>query len=90
MKTNQESWEDNGIWRTLAGIKPLFLEPQGKDAFQESIDNFYSAIQDPSSKGATLMAVCRGKVCKLFTFILKNYYFAQVNSFYFWFKQGYI
>ena len=63
MKSNQESWEDNGIWRTLSGIKPLFLEPQGKDAFQESIDNFYAAIQDPTSKGATLMAVCRGKVC---------------------------
>lgn len=69
MRSNQESWEDSGIWRNLAGIKPLFLEPQGKDAFQESIENFYSAIQDPTSKGATLMAVCRGKVCCIFMFI---------------------
>lgn len=62
MKSNQESWEDSGIWRTLSGIKPLFTEPQGKDAFQESIEKYYSTIQDPTSKGATLMAVCRGKV----------------------------
>lgn len=74
MKSNVGWWEENGIWQQLSGIKPLFVEPQGKDAFQESIEKYYSVIKDADSKGAALLGVCRGKVRKanLFHFVLIN------------------
>ncbi|KFM76132.1 Regulator of telomere elongation helicase 1-like protein, partial [Stegodyphus mimosarum] len=72
MKTNIGKWEENGIWQNLSGMKPVFIEPQGKDAFQESIEAYYSAIKEPNSKGATLLAVCRGKVSEGLDFADKN------------------
>ncbi|XP_054719793.1 regulator of telomere elongation helicase 1 homolog [Uloborus diversus] len=72
MKANVSFWEDNGIWQNLSGLKPLFIEPQGKDAFQESIENYYSAIKNPDSKGAALLAVCRGKVSEGLDFADQN------------------
>ncbi|GFU30407.1 regulator of telomere elongation helicase 1 homolog [Nephila pilipes] len=72
MKSNVGFWEENGIWQSLSGLKPLFMEPQGKDAFQESIEKYYSVIKDPTSKGATLLAVCRGKVSEGLDFADEN------------------
>ncbi|GFY38910.1 regulator of telomere elongation helicase 1 homolog [Trichonephila inaurata madagascariensis] len=72
MKSNVGFWEENGIWQNLSGLKPLFMEPQGKDAFQESIEKYYSIIKDPASKGATLLAVCRGKVSEGLDFADEN------------------
>ncbi|CAL1270718.1 unnamed protein product [Larinioides sclopetarius] len=72
MKSNVASWEESGIWQNLSGLKPLFMEPQGKDAFQESIEKYYSVIRDPNSKGATLLAVCRGKVSEGLDFADEN------------------
>nr|XP_015914103.3 regulator of telomere elongation helicase 1 homolog [Parasteatoda tepidariorum] len=72
MKSNVGWWEENGIWQQLSGIKPLFVEPQGKDAFQESIEKYYSVIKDPDSKGAALLGVCRGKVSEGLDFADEN------------------
>ncbi|KAG8192516.1 hypothetical protein JTE90_018036 [Oedothorax gibbosus] len=72
MKTNVAKWEENGVWQNLSGLKPLFMEPQGKDAFQESIEKYYSVIKEPGSKGATLLAVCRGKVSEGLDFADEN------------------
>ena len=38
------------------------MEPQSKDAFVNTMHEYYEKIKDPSSKGAIFMAVCRGKV----------------------------
>ncbi|GIY04856.1 hypothetical protein CDAR_232831 [Caerostris darwini] len=72
MRSNVQWWEENGIWHSLSGLKPMFTEPQGRDAFQESIEKYYSTIQDPNSKGATLLAVCRGKVSEGLDFADEN------------------
>ncbi|XP_013184339.1 regulator of telomere elongation helicase 1 homolog [Amyelois transitella] len=58
----QEMWQAEGIWSSIHNIKPIFVEPQRKDTFNAIINEYYSKISDPSTKGACFMAVCRGKV----------------------------
>ncbi|XP_045491561.1 regulator of telomere elongation helicase 1 homolog [Colias croceus] len=58
----QEMWQAEGIWSSISNIKPIFVEPQRKDTFNAIINDFYSKISDPSTRGACFMAVCRGKV----------------------------
>lgn len=58
----QEMWQSEGIWSSINNIKPIFVEPQRKDTFNTIINDYYSKISDPSTKGACFMAVCRGKV----------------------------
>ncbi|XP_045446016.1 regulator of telomere elongation helicase 1 homolog [Melitaea cinxia] len=58
----QEMWQAEGIWSSINNIKPIFVEPQRKDTFNTIINDYYSKISDPNSKGACFMAVCRGKV----------------------------
>lgn len=40
----------------------MFIEPKTKDAFNTTMTDFYDRVKDPQYKGATFMAVCRGKV----------------------------
>ncbi|OWR55404.1 regulator of telomere elongation helicase 1 protein [Danaus plexippus plexippus] len=58
----QEMWQAEGIWSSINSIKPIFVEPQRKDTFNSIINDYYSKIRDPNSRGACFMAVCRGKV----------------------------
>lgn len=58
----QEMWQSEGIWSSICNIKPIFVEPQRKETFNTVMNNYYSKINDPSTKGACFMAVCRGKV----------------------------
>lgn len=58
----QEMWQSEGIWSSINSIKPIFVEPQRKDTFNAVISDYYSKINDPSTRGACFMAVCRGKV----------------------------
>uniref|UniRef100_A0A8C5HBJ2 Regulator of telomere elongation helicase 1 n=1 Tax=Gouania willdenowi TaxID=441366 RepID=A0A8C5HBJ2_GOUWI len=51
------------FWRVnrIENVKPIFVEPKGKGTFTEVIDGFYDKVNDPSSKGGSFFAVCRGK-----------------------------
>ncbi|XP_049866714.1 regulator of telomere elongation helicase 1 homolog [Pectinophora gossypiella] len=62
MSKCQEMWQSEGIWSNINNIKPIFVEPQRKDTFNSIINDYYSKISDPSTRGACFMAVCRGKV----------------------------
>lgn len=43
-------------------MKTIYVEPQTKDAFNNTMEEYYAKIQEPKSRGAIFMAVCRGKV----------------------------
>lgn len=62
MNKCQEMWQAEGIWSSINSIKPIFVEPQRKDTFNTIINDYYTKIQDPTTKGACFLAVCRGKV----------------------------
>ncbi|CAG5011257.1 unnamed protein product [Parnassius apollo] len=62
MSKCQEMWQNEGIWSSINNIKQIFVEPQRKDTFNAIINDYYSKISDPNTKGACFMAVCRGKV----------------------------
>lgn len=51
-----------GIWSQIQRHKPIFVEPRTKDAFDTTMKDYYANINDPKTKGAIFMAVCRGKV----------------------------
>lgn len=38
------------------------MEPQSKDTFVSTMNEYYEKIRDPSCRGAIFLAVCRGKV----------------------------
>lgn len=58
----KSSWQENGIWSSIEQRKPIFVEPQTKEAFVNTMSGYYAKINQPNSKGAIFMAVCRGKV----------------------------
>ncbi|XP_058062041.1 LOW QUALITY PROTEIN: regulator of telomere elongation helicase 1 homolog [Anopheles bellator] len=57
-----EEWQKSGIWAQINRRKPIFIEPRGKDSFNSTMNEYYAKINDPETKGAIFMAVCRGKV----------------------------
>lgn len=62
MKSCQEAWQLTGLWDAINQVKPIFVEPNSKEGFQEAMNGFYSAMSSEDRKGACFMAVCRGKV----------------------------
>lgn len=58
----KEKWQEVGLWSQIQRIKPIFIEPTSKEAFLNTMQEYYEKINDPHSKGAIFMAVCRGKV----------------------------
>lgn len=62
MNKCMESWQQTEVWENMNDIKRVFIEPKTKDAFNTTMTDFYDRVKDPQYKGATFMAVCRGKV----------------------------
>lgn len=62
MNTCKDKWQASGIWAQIQRNKPIFIEPQSKDSFNDTMDGYYQQIALPGGKGAIFMAVCRGKV----------------------------
>uniref|UniRef100_A0AAY4ER15 Regulator of telomere elongation helicase 1 n=1 Tax=Denticeps clupeoides TaxID=299321 RepID=A0AAY4ER15_9TELE len=58
MDKTLEFWKKDFSHKNL---KPMFVEPKGKGTFTEIIDGYYSKVNDPSSRGGSFFAVCRGK-----------------------------
>lgn len=58
----RDTWQANGIWSQIQRHKPIFIEPKTKDDFTNTMSEYYAKINDPITKGAIFMAVCRGKV----------------------------
>lgn len=58
----QDSWQASGLWSDMNKLKTVFVEPRTKEAFINTMSEFYTKINDPEMKGAIFMAVCRGKV----------------------------
>ncbi|XP_078480324.1 regulator of telomere elongation helicase 1 [Lampetra planeri] len=56
-----EFWRANGQASRIENVKPIFVESKGKGNFTEVMDSYYNKVSDTTSKGATFMAVCRGK-----------------------------
>lgn len=68
----RDSWQASGIWSQIRRHKPIFIEPQQKDAFVPTMNDYYAAIEDPVTRGAIFMAVCRGKVSEGLDFANTN------------------
>ncbi|XP_033216064.1 regulator of telomere elongation helicase 1 homolog [Belonocnema kinseyi] len=62
MKKCQEDWQMSGLWTKIMDRKQIYVEPQSKETFITTMNDYYEKIRDPSAKGAIFMAVCRGKV----------------------------
>ncbi|XP_066585710.1 regulator of telomere elongation helicase 1 homolog [Prorops nasuta] len=62
MNKCKEEWQNLGLWTQINSRKPIYVEPQSKDGFQNIMNEYYRKIHNPNSKGAIFMAVCRGKV----------------------------
>uniref|UniRef100_A0AAQ4PPV0 Regulator of telomere elongation helicase 1 n=1 Tax=Gasterosteus aculeatus aculeatus TaxID=481459 RepID=A0AAQ4PPV0_GASAC len=61
MEKTLDFWRTNGHAERIESVKPMFVEPKGKGTFNEVIDGYYQKVNDPTSKGGTFFAVCRGK-----------------------------
>ncbi|XP_034392939.1 regulator of telomere elongation helicase 1 isoform X3 [Cyclopterus lumpus] len=61
MEKTLDFWRTNGHAARIDSVKPIFVEPKGKGTFNEVIDGYYNKVNDPTSKGGTFFAVCRGK-----------------------------
>ena len=56
-----QTWRANGQWDTLNSIKSVYMEPKFNDKnFTKLLKNFQAAAC--TSKGAVMIAVCRGKI----------------------------
>ncbi|XP_050076273.1 regulator of telomere elongation helicase 1 homolog [Anopheles maculipalpis] len=62
MQKCSDEWQAAGIWAQINRIKPIFIEPRGKDAFLATMADYYAKVREPGGRGAIFMAVCRGKV----------------------------
>lgn len=58
----RDSWQASGIWTQIQLRKAIFVEPQGKEAFDQTMKGYYEKINDPTLEGAIFLAVCSGKV----------------------------
>ncbi|OXU25960.1 hypothetical protein TSAR_015750 [Trichomalopsis sarcophagae] len=72
MKKCQEEWQKMGKWSQIEASKPIFVEPQSKEGFNNVMTEYYKKIHDPAHKGAIFMAVCRGKVSEGLDFANAN------------------
>ncbi|TKS77856.1 Regulator of telomere elongation helicase 1 [Collichthys lucidus] len=61
MEKTLDFWRAKGHADRIETIKPMFVEPKGKGTFNEVIDGYYNKVNDPTSKGGSFFAVCRGK-----------------------------
>uniref|UniRef100_A0A182QAZ7 Regulator of telomere elongation helicase 1 homolog n=1 Tax=Anopheles farauti TaxID=69004 RepID=A0A182QAZ7_9DIPT len=57
-----DEWQASGLWAQINRIKPIFVEPRGKDSFTTTMSEYYARLREPENRGAIFMAVCRGKV----------------------------
>lgn len=48
------------LLRKMIRLQSIFVEPQNKDGLKPLIDEYYKTIEE--KQGASLFAVCRGKV----------------------------
>jgi len=56
-----QSWRVNGQWDALNALKTVFMEPKSNDKnFSRLLKNFEA--QACTTKGAVMIAVCRGKI----------------------------
>jgi len=62
MNSTREFWQNNGLWSKIEAIKPIFQEPQRKDALSATMKEYYAAAKEV--RGACFLAVCRGKVAE--------------------------
>lgn len=62
IKTWRDKDSDWKVHSLITQAKQIFIEPQGKAAFNECIQKYKEKIDTPKSKGAIFMAVCRGKL----------------------------
>ncbi|XP_078320008.1 regulator of telomere elongation helicase 1-like isoform X2 [Crassostrea virginica] len=67
-----ENWQQNGVYNSITQYKPLLVEPRGKQAFSDVMEEFYEKINDPALNGAIFVAVCRGKVSEGLDFADNN------------------
>lgn len=68
----KDKWQASGLWSQIQLRKPIYIEPQSKDVFVETMNDYYAKIHEPASKGAIFMAVCRGKVSEGLDFADQN------------------
>ncbi|XP_075234780.1 regulator of telomere elongation helicase 1 homolog isoform X2 [Lycorma delicatula] len=55
-------WQQEGLWTKINNNKMIFVEPQRREVLNEVINKYYEKINEQNSRGAILLAVCRGKV----------------------------
>lgn len=67
-----ENWQQNGVYSSITQYKPILVEPRGKQAFTDVMEEFYEKINDPALNGAIFIAVCRGKVSEGLDFADNN------------------
>ncbi|XP_056017158.1 regulator of telomere elongation helicase 1-like isoform X2 [Ostrea edulis] len=67
-----ENWQQNGVYSSITQYKPVLVEPRGKQAFSDVMEEFYEKINDPALNGAIFVAVCRGKVSEGLDFADNN------------------
>lgn len=68
----RDTWQASGIWSQIQRHKPIYIEPKTKDEFTNTMTDYYAKINDPVTKGAIFMAVCRGKVSEGLDFADNN------------------
>lgn len=70
MEVCQKAWQESGVWSQIQRLKPIFVEPRGKNQFVKTMTEYYEQIK--TRKGALFMAVCRGKVSEGLDFANEN------------------
>ncbi|KAM5304762.1 regulator of telomere elongation helicase 1 isoform 2-T3 [Glossophaga mutica] len=61
LEKSLEFWRARDFARKLEALKPLFVEPRSKGSFSEVRGAYCASVAAPGSRGATFLAVCRGK-----------------------------
>lgn len=72
LKVCRESWEASGLWSQIQSEKPIYIEPQLQKEFLDAMDHYYADVNDPRTKGAIFIGVCRGKVAEGLDFADRN------------------
>ncbi|KAG8447235.1 hypothetical protein GDO86_014630 [Hymenochirus boettgeri] len=61
LDTSLTFWQEHGQTARLEDVKPVFVEPRAKGTFSEVIEAYYDKIRSANGRGASFLAVCRGK-----------------------------